>query len=183
MSEQGPPRRHKAVEELSPGEHLRRSGRPGELPAVEYREYVKRVHEDAGLEPPDPPPGETPLEEMSPRQHLGDSRGPDEPAMTGPGLAADQRRRPSAASVAADDAAPRAWPRRQLGSPTVPDPMLTRPGRRGGIAERPSRAISRAAGSADAGRRAVAADQRRRVQFRGDRAPLATRTQPNERKP
>lgn len=65
-----PPRRHKTLEEMTPTEHADRQ-RTGEIPeTAEYRAHVRRVHEAAGLEPPDQILADKPVEEWSPQDHF-----------------------------------------------------------------------------------------------------------------
>lgn len=71
MSESKPPERFKDREDWTPAE-IHAHKLTGKAPQTdEYRDYVRQVHEDAGLDPPegdDAPPKD--LEDMSPQEHL-----------------------------------------------------------------------------------------------------------------
>jgi hypothetical protein len=65
-----PPPRHKPREEWSPDEisHHDRTGEPPET--AEFRSYVRRVHEDAGLDPPEAEPEPRPLDALTAEDHF-----------------------------------------------------------------------------------------------------------------
>jgi hypothetical protein len=76
MSKSKAPRRHKTDDELTPADMDRIKYGDGKRPETsEYREYVRAVHERAGLEPPEAELDEIPLEDMTPEEHARRRRG------------------------------------------------------------------------------------------------------------
>jgi hypothetical protein len=64
------PQRYKADEQMTTGDWVA-FRRTGERPETdEYRAYVRRVHEDAGLDPPDQAEAPKPLEEQTAEDHF-----------------------------------------------------------------------------------------------------------------
>lgn len=63
-----PPRRHKTPDELTPAEHAARQAGGAAPETDEYCDYVRRVHERAGLDAPADDRAKT-LDDMTPEDH------------------------------------------------------------------------------------------------------------------
>ena len=73
MSE--PPQRYKAREAWTVGETVEHQQTGKQPETAEYREYVRKVHEDAGLVPPESASEPKDLEDLTADEHLARIQG------------------------------------------------------------------------------------------------------------